>query len=165
VPPKLLKLRRKKRSKVWSFLLIPFCAVVWIVGVWSLERGGGTICVSNLTYISRSDIFLEYSDHVLQAKNDFDIYNIPPLKRRDANRFYLENSERFELVRLMSIRRPDQYWRAFFFPFSRQIDMRSRAYDDPDYNKVVDALANKASSAPVTACDIDGRLRNKIIGR
>jgi hypothetical protein len=151
---------RKKRPKVWGCLLIPFCAVVWIVGVYSFERwDGGTICISNLTYISKEDIFIRHSDDFLRSQHDFDINNTPPFNRQSAINFYQDHSDRFELVRLMSIRRPDQYWRAFFSPFSRQVDIRRKTYEDPEYDARIDSRNLKpVGSRPFSACSIHSRL-------
>jgi hypothetical protein len=149
--------------KRWGCLYIPFCAMVWIVGVYSFERwDGGTICLSNLTYISKEDVFLDHSDYFLRSQHDFDINNILAFDTQNANKFYQEHAERFELVRLMSIRRPDQYWRAFFLPFSRQVFIRRKAYNDPKYDKNIDSRNLKpVGSEPVSACDIYKRLNRK----
>ena len=146
-------------------LLVPFCAMSWIVGVYSFERWvGGTICVSSLAYISKEDVFLSHSDHALRSQYDFEINNIPTFDKEEAKKFYDAHSERFELVRLMSIRRPDQYWRSFFLPFSRQVDIRIKTYDDPEYDPNIDSRNRRpVNSVPVPACQIYRYLHNKKI--
>jgi hypothetical protein len=170
----------KIHSRGFGCLWVPILAIFWIVGVWSLERWGGTICVSNLAYISREDVFLVHSDRVLYSNDrlqKYQSYNnqsdppsgdvqrdfnrIPPFDRLRAKKFYRDNAERFDLVRLMAIRRPDQYWRAFFFPFTRQVDIRSYKIDNPRYNDMIDTMTRGTGSRPMPACRIEKRLRNK----
>lgn len=124
----------KKRSGCLSLVgwVVGAC-FAWIVGAWAMERWSGTICVKDLTYISREQILLIGVDRYLASKRAPIGFAYDIRYDWDEARSYVQARPGCCYIkRELALRHPITYFDALLQPFNRVVIAAANEKDAHD---------------------------------